>query len=360
MPRVPEGSAHFAEHLWFRSSHENFGEEFSNKPVMSILNDIGAQMNATTHADWTDYRTVASKEFLPLMLKMESARLTAPYRNVTAAEIPTEREVIRNEWRRRNEQSQALLWDYLLEAVFPEGHPYKGRSTHESLDNITLPVLQKYFDDYYKADQTTIMVIGDFEPSMASSLIFENFDPKLLHEGLTDDDLFFCPRPGIEKPSRDNPDHWMTCATQPGSKGKVGFQFAGEPTPRVTQERLPIPDVSSKEPIYRKGALADGVKKTVAVGWPMPGGFRNDDFVNSVAANMVGNAIYTGYAGQEDLKDKIQFGGCGYQPFKHHGLGLCVVDVKSSKVNPEDVAKNARPVVSFGPKSTGWNGCCTV
>ena len=65
-----EGSAHFCEHLWFRSSHDTFGEEFNGVPVMSILNDMGAQMNATTRADWTDYRTVASKEFLPLMLKM--------------------------------------------------------------------------------------------------------------------------------------------------------------------------------------------------------------------------------------------------------------------------------------------------
>jgi predicted Zn-dependent peptidase len=71
----------------------------------------------------------------------------------------------------------------------------------------------------------------------------------------------------------------------------------------------------------------------------MPGGFRNDDFVNMVAANMVGNAMFMGYASQEDLRKKIEFGGCGYQPFKHHGLGLCVVDVKSSKINPEDVAE---------------------
>ena len=122
---------------------------------------------------------------------------------MTADEIPTEREVIRNEWRRRNEQSTALLWDYLGEAVYPEGHPYHGRSTHESLDNITLEVLQKYFDDYYHPDRTTITVIGDFDPREASSLIFEHFEPSLLHPEMTKEDIFFCPKPGIQNRTKE-------------------------------------------------------------------------------------------------------------------------------------------------------------
>jgi zinc protease len=338
-PDGAEGTAHFCEHLWFRSSHENFGPEFSDKPIMSVINDMGAQFNATTWSDLTDYRTVASKEFLPLMLKMESARLTAPYRNVSADVIPTEREVIRNEWRRRNEQGSALLWDYLTALTFPEGHPYHDSSTHESLDNVELEVLQKYFDDYYHPQNTTITVIGDFNPKEAASLIFENFDPKLLHPDLTEDDVFFCPRPGIEKPDKDNEDHWWTCATQPGTDGKELFQFSQAPEPRLTEERLPDVTHRTKEPTYKEAVLGEKVKYTVAIAWPMPGGFRADDAIFNVAGSLVQGAIYSGYVLNEDVRKKLEFGGCGYQAFKHHGLGICLVDIKSSSLKPENVAE---------------------
>ena len=96
----------------------------------------------------------------------------------------------------------------------------------------------------------------------------------------------------------------MTCATQPGSKGKVGFQFAGS-RPRVTQNVCPslmcLLKSQSIEKAHWRMAERPGCRDGRQA-------VPEHDFVNSVAANMVGNAIYTGYAGQEDLKDKIQFG----------------------------------------------------
>ena len=42
---------------------------------------------------------------------------------------------------------------------------------------VPLALLQKYFDDYYHPEKTTIAVVGDFDIREAASLIFENFDP---------------------------------------------------------------------------------------------------------------------------------------------------------------------------------------
>ena len=144
--------AHFVEHTWFRSVHGEL------PPVMDVIQDIGAVFNATTHNDFTDYQTFAGTDFLPLLLRLESLRLTEPYIGVTEDQITVEREVIRNEWRRRNEQSFALFANYMNEAIYPEGHGYHVSSTHDTIDNIKLKNLQDFFDEYYKPDQTTIFL----------------------------------------------------------------------------------------------------------------------------------------------------------------------------------------------------------
>ncbi|MEZ4234872.1 MAG: insulinase family protein [Myxococcota bacterium] len=90
-PEGKEETAHFVEHTWFRSKHGTLPE------IMNLIQDIGTRFNATTRNDWTDFRTVASSEYLPLLLRLESLRLTEPYAGVTEEEIDVEREVIRNE-----------------------------------------------------------------------------------------------------------------------------------------------------------------------------------------------------------------------------------------------------------------------
>ena len=200
--------AHFVEHTWFRSVHGEL------PPVMDVIQDVGTVFNATTHSDWTDYQTYASSKYLNQLLTLESLRLTEPYIGVTEEQITVEREVIRNEWRRRNEQSYALLFNYMSEVVYPEGHGFHVSSTHDTIDNIKLKNLQDFFDEHYLPTETTIFVVGDFspEPIEQLSLVFSNFDPKLLHPDMTEEDVFSFPKPGIENPDPDNPDHVLTGA----------------------------------------------------------------------------------------------------------------------------------------------------
>ena len=80
-PVGKEETAHFVEHIWFRSVHGDF------PPIMSMIQDLGTSFNATTYFDRTDYRTAASVEYLPIMLKLESLRLTDFYRGVTEEQI---------------------------------------------------------------------------------------------------------------------------------------------------------------------------------------------------------------------------------------------------------------------------------
>ncbi|MFK7931111.1 MAG: M16 family metallopeptidase, partial [Myxococcota bacterium] len=329
-PDQAMGTAHFVEHTWFRSKHQD------RPPIMTHIQDLGTQFNATTRHDTTDFRTVASSEFINELMKLESLRLTEPYIGVTDEEIETEREVVRNEWRRRNEQSSSLVFDYLLKSVFPDDHPYHERETNDSLDNIKLPVLQKYFDDYYTPDKTTIIVVGDFDQAQARSLVFSNFDLALLDPALKPEHLVTYPKPGIENPNPDMPEHWLTDAVNPANPE----QPYPELDPRKKQARvkasdpmpLPPPPDQQEIPVYK--AAIDN--QTVMVGWALPGGFRGDDTNMVVLANTASGTIAStlrqkGYLDSDDRKRGLKDPGCFALPLKVNSVIACSIEVTDTK-----------------------------
>lgn len=338
-PDGKEEVAHFVEHTWFRSKHGDL------PPIMDVIQDLGTLFNATTRNDWTDYRTVASNEYLPIMLRLESLRLTEPYKGVTEAEIDVEREVIRNEWRRRNEQSTSQLLDYLYGSVYPQNHGYHGASTHETIDQIKLADLQAYMDEYYRADTTTITVVGDFDPADASSLIFENFDLKLLHDDLTEDMLFKYPKEGIENPDQSNPDHWRTGAWDPATYDPDPnsdtqpsvFEFVTRGGPRITEQRPPLPELGSAEVRYEKGPLD---YPYVLLGWSGPGGYRADHWNLQVAGNLAGRYIQRGFP--DEIRDKkIRDIGCFALAEIQNSTFMCYIELVDPELDPERVAQKA-------------------
>ncbi|MCB9683958.1 MAG: insulinase family protein [Alphaproteobacteria bacterium] len=338
-PPGKEETAHFVEHTWFRSKQLEFPS------IMNFVFDYGTLFNATTRNDWTDFRTVASSEYLPILLQLESARLTTPYIGVTEEMIDTEREVIRNEWRRRNEQNAALFVDYMYEAVYPKDHPYHDHSTHGSIDNIKLADLQKFFDDYYHPDTTTIFVIGDFDPNAALDLVFDNFDPAVLDPRLDPkEDYFEYPRPGVDtsdpsKLDQNNPDLWYTGAWDPSTRGMAErkvFQFADpeKRAPRITQDPSPVPPLGTTEVLTRQGPFEH---KAVAIGWSLPGGFRQDmwnlEMVGNTASQYVGSGpLFRDWRDPDD--PKVGDIGCFSMTEVINTTVLCYADILDDKLDP--------------------------
>jgi len=328
--------AHFVEHTWFRSVHGEL------PPVMDVIQDIGAVFNATTHNDFTDYQTFAGKDFLPLLLRLESLRLTEPYAGVTEDQITVEREVIRNEWRRRNEQSFALFANYMNEAIYPEGHGYHVSSTHDTIDNIKLKDLQKFFDDYYQPHETTIFVVGDIptSPVEQMSLILENFDLSVLDPELTEEDLYIIPRPGIENPDPTNPEHVLTGAFTPESRGKDApdrdFYQRLDPEarePRISEDRPPVPELGSAEVQTRQWPLKE---KMVVVGWSLPGGYRSDHWNLTMLGNLATQTLQEGFYEDIDRK-RIGEASCGSWAEPTNTTFFCYADIKDKSVDPERV-----------------------
>ena len=347
-----EGLAHFTEHTWFRSVHGRLDNE-GNKvgdlpPIMDVVNDVSGRFNASTWPDFTDYFITAGKDYLPLLLRLESERMLHGYRGVTEEHVETEKEVIKNEWRRRNEQAFiALLIDYANRYVFPEDHDYQRSSTKESLDAITLADLSGFMDDHYTPENTTITVVGDFTIDEAVSAIFGNMEPEVLHPELTKDDIFVARKPGItdEEFDQDNPDpdHLVFAAWHPGAHGNKPLQLVQHDTvdPRLTEERDPVPPLGNPEIGYEEAAVD---YPTAVLAWSLPGGFRKDNWELALVGNQASlnldrglRSIYT----EREWGDRLGPIQCFTQPMVLHSVMTCTIEIRDNKLKPENVLDKA-------------------
>ncbi|WP_002634741.1 M16 family metallopeptidase [Myxococcus hansupus] len=171
-PTGKEGLAHVVEHLAFRSRHAG------GPSVWTRLENSGAgHYNAATSLDYTSYETLAPKESLPLLLKMEGQRLSSPLAGVTAEVFAVEREVVRNELRQRNETGYVgQVFSWMNAAAFPAGHPYARPliGTHETLSALTLSDAQRFARANYRPDNVTLVIAGDVNLESVEAMLRAN------------------------------------------------------------------------------------------------------------------------------------------------------------------------------------------
>lgn len=171
-PSGKEGLAHVVEHMAFRSRHGG------SPSVWTRLEQEGAgRFNAFTSLDHTAYHTIAPKEALPGLLKMEGQRMSAPLAGVSPDVFAVEREVVRNELRQRNETGfVGQVFSWLSAAAFPADHPYARPiiGTHESLSTLSLADAQRFARTHYRPDNVTLVISGDVDLAGVEAVLREN------------------------------------------------------------------------------------------------------------------------------------------------------------------------------------------
>ncbi|NMO19201.1 insulinase family protein, partial [Pyxidicoccus fallax] len=177
-----EGLAHVVEHLAFRSRHGG------SPTVWTRLEAAGAgRFNAFTSLDHTVYQTLAPKESLPALLKMEGQRLSAPLAGVSAEVFAVEREVVRSELRQRNETGfigQVFSWMHA--AAYPAEHPYSRPiiGTHDTLTGLSLSDAQRFTRAHYRPDNVTLVIAGDVDLAAVEAVLRESLPESWTGSGL--------------------------------------------------------------------------------------------------------------------------------------------------------------------------------
>ena len=166
------GATHLLEHLMFKGT-DRYNKE-AGTSIFPVLQRVGAQINATTWYDRTNYYELLPKEHLPLAVEIEADRMRGA--RVSADDLASERTVVLNELDRgENEATRKLLHALYATAFFahPYGHPTIG--WRSDVERVTAEGLRHFYDTYYWPDNATASVIGDFDREKALDLIEEHF-----------------------------------------------------------------------------------------------------------------------------------------------------------------------------------------
>src|SRR6266516_3334439 len=166
------GFAHLFEHLMFE------GSQHYDKGYFHPLQEAGALLNGSTHADRTNYWEVVPTGALELALWIESDRMGYLLPALTEAKFSNQRDVVLNE-RRQNYENRpyGLAPMALLNAVFPPDHPYHWATIGEIADlgAVELDEAHAFFRRYYHPANASLAIAGDIESPPTLDLVRQYF-----------------------------------------------------------------------------------------------------------------------------------------------------------------------------------------
>ena len=171
-PSGKTGFAHLFEHLMFNGSENHPGEFF--EPFEAV----GATgMNGTTWYDRTNYFETVPTPALDMALWMESDRMGHLLGAIDQDTLDEQRGVVQNEKRQGDNQPYGMAQYRLQYGVFPEGHPYHHSTigSMADLDAASLEDVKSWFNEYYGAANTILVLAGDIDAKIAREKVEKYF-----------------------------------------------------------------------------------------------------------------------------------------------------------------------------------------
>ena len=171
-PPGRSGFAHLFEHLMFKGTKRTGAETIDR-----LTEDVGGYNNAFTTEDYTNYYEVIPSNYLETILWAEADRLSDLI--VDEANFHTERDVVISEYDQRVLAEPYGMLGELASREAYRVHPY-GRGVIGDPDNLraaTLEDVRAFHATYYRPDNATLVVVGDFEQASADRWIDAYFGP---------------------------------------------------------------------------------------------------------------------------------------------------------------------------------------
>jgi zinc protease len=169
-PDQRSGFAHLFEHIMFKST-KNMKAEMMDR----LTEDVGGNNNAYTADDVTVYYEVVPSNYLETLLWAEADRLSGL--TVDEESFHSERAVVEEEFRQSILAPPYGKFFYAMEQKSYTTHPYKrpGIGSIEDLDAATVENVQKFHTTYYRPDNATLLVVGDFDPKQFDAWVDNYF-----------------------------------------------------------------------------------------------------------------------------------------------------------------------------------------
>jgi zinc protease len=172
-PPGRSGFAHLFEHMMFKATRDMPPENIDR-----LTEDVGGANNASTHDDFTEYHEVIPANQLQRLLWAEAQRMSSLV--VDQANFTSERQVVEEELRQRvlaDPYGRLFSLD-VPQASFKE-HPYRRApigSIHD-LDAATLDDVRAFHATYYRPDNASLIVVGNFDQQQLDGWVDKYFGP---------------------------------------------------------------------------------------------------------------------------------------------------------------------------------------
>jgi predicted Zn-dependent peptidase len=151
------GASHFLEHLLFKGT-----ESLRAGEIAEAVESVGGDMNAFTGQEVTAFYVRVPDRHLPLALDILSEIVWTPA--LRADEVESERQVILEEIRMRDDTPDDLVHDLFAAALFP-AHPL-GREisgSQETISAMSRDRIAEYHAAHYQPGNVVVAVAGNLE-----------------------------------------------------------------------------------------------------------------------------------------------------------------------------------------------------
>ena len=171
-PAGSTGFAHLFEHLMFGGSENAPGS------YLGRMRNLGpSNLNGTTWFDRTNYFETVPTPALEQALYLESDRMGYLLGEIGQPVLDLQRGVVQNEKRQGDNEPYGLFEYAQLEALFPEGHPYRHSTigSMADLDAASLETVRNWFRENYGPNNAIVVLSGDIDEAKARPLMERYF-----------------------------------------------------------------------------------------------------------------------------------------------------------------------------------------
>jgi zinc protease len=160
------GFAHFFEHMMFRGT-----DRYSEEAYNDVLKRIGADFNAFTDNDYTNYYIVSPAAQLEAVMDIESDR----FKNLKYTEDQFRKEALAvlGEYNKNVSNPALPMFEKLSGLAFTR-HTYRHTTIGFLEDVKAMPegyeFSKQFFDRFYRPENITLLVVGDIQPQRVFDL----------------------------------------------------------------------------------------------------------------------------------------------------------------------------------------------
>ncbi|WP_233842176.1 pitrilysin family protein [Dyella sp. 2HG41-7] len=163
------GTAHALEHMMFRDSKGMTGAQLNE-----MTGKMGADNNAFTTNDATQYYFVAPSNYLDILLHIESERMEGAL--LTQTDWERERGAIEQEVSRDISEPEYLAFQKAEGMLYAgTGYAEDPLGTRSSFGKTTSTDLQSFYKNWYAPNNALLVIVGDVNPQQTLAKVQELF-----------------------------------------------------------------------------------------------------------------------------------------------------------------------------------------